>query len=191
MPQLVSASAALKEWSLVCQALAEGRQLVLLRKGGLLDEDGVFHLEHREFYLSPTWLHQERGLVKPEHQDLFEGTPREAEEDAQLVYLRYFARVEQVWGLSEDEQEKLAAVRHIWSQQYLDLRFSYKPEKPLLCAALRVYALETPHRYPLRPQDLGCRSWMEWKEPLGLPARPVLAEAEFASRLNEIRKVLG
>ncbi|HEX8464312.1 MAG TPA: DUF1802 family protein, partial [Abditibacterium sp.] len=76
---------ALKEWAITCEALAQGRQLVLLRKGGLLDEDGSFSLEHGQFFLLPTYLHQEEALVKPEHRDLFAAAQKLPGESLQVA----------------------------------------------------------------------------------------------------------
>ncbi len=194
MPQsqiiLVESAHALKEWAIVGQALAGNRQIVLLRKGGLLDEDGHFALEHSQFWLLPTWLHQERGLVKAAHQDLWEQTPRESDETAKIVYLRHFARAERVWKLNENAESALLQVPHIWSAHYLDLRFGYQPDKTLLCAALRVYVADEPVRYELRAGDLGCRSWVELAAPLRAEVRPAIGDAEFARELERIARAL-
>ena len=56
---------AFKEWAGVCDALIEGRQTVIIRKGGISETagPGEFDLEHPEFWLYPTWVHQaEQGL---------------------------------------------------------------------------------------------------------------------------------
>lgn len=181
----------LKEWAITCEALAQGRQIVLLRKGGLLDEDGTFSLESPEFLLLPTYLHQEPALVKPQHRDLWEQTQKLPDETVKNAVLRHFARVERVWLLREDAEKSLANVRHIWSQNYLDLRWTYNPEKPLLCAALRVFTLETPLRYPLRAQDMGCKSWILDAPPQNFRASAVLSDAEFGAHLAEIAAALG
>ncbi len=187
----VSSRAALKEWAISAESLAQGRQILLLRKGGLFDEDGAFHLEHDSFFLMPTWFHQERGLVKSEHQDLWEQAPRQDDETAKLAYLRHFARVEQVWQLHENAERALERAAHIYSSTYLDLRFGYQADKSLLCAALRVWRLNEPLRYKLRPQDLGCKSWVKWTEPLEASATPCQSEGDFARKLQELRDVLA
>ena len=187
----VSSRAALKEWAISAESLAQGRQILLLRKGGLFDEDGAFHLEHKSFFLMPTWFHQERNLVKAQHQDLWAQAPRETDETAKLAYLRHFARVEQVWQLHENAESALRNAAHIYSPTYLDLRFAYQVNKPLLCAALRLYRLETPLRYELRSEDLGCKSWVEWDEPFAGNATPALDEDSFARKLQELRDVLA
>src|SRR5687768_3845167 len=40
---------ALKEWATVCTALETGRQILLLRKGGIHETGGQFELEHSRF----------------------------------------------------------------------------------------------------------------------------------------------
>lgn len=187
----VSSRAALKEWAISAESLAQGRQILLLRKGGLFDEDGAFHLEHRSFFLMPTWFHQERGLVQAEHQDLWQQAPREADENAKVVYLRHFARVERVWQLHENAENVLKLAAHIYSPTYLDLRFSYQGDKALLCAALRVWKLDEPVRMELRAGDLGCKSWVEWEQPLEASAWPALDDETFARKLQELQGVLA
>ena len=187
----VSSRAALKEWAISAESLAQGRQILLLRKGGLHDEDGGFQLEHDSFYLMPTWFHQERGLVKSAHQDLWGQAPREGDEGPKLAYLRHFAQVVEVWQLQENAESALKEAAHIYSASYLDLRFSYQQEKPLLCAALRLWTLDAPVRYELRAQDLGCKSWVEWEAPLVCGAKTAVEDEAFARKLQELRDVLA
>src|SRR5688500_294159 len=66
MPWPASLSTALKEWATVCHALETGRQVILLRKGGIYESAGEFQLEHRQFLLFPTYLHQNANMLKPE-----------------------------------------------------------------------------------------------------------------------------
>lgn len=46
--------AALKEWAIVCKALEEGRQVLLLRKGGIMEYKQGFEIKHNKFLLFPT-----------------------------------------------------------------------------------------------------------------------------------------
>src|SRR5271168_430924 len=54
----------LKEWAAVCAALGDGRQIILLRKGGIYESAGEFEIEHRQFLLFPTYLHQNAQMLK-------------------------------------------------------------------------------------------------------------------------------
>ena len=58
---------ALKEWAVVQRSLLEGHQIILLRKGGLIEESGDFDLRAGQFLLYPTYAHEtERaGDVQP------------------------------------------------------------------------------------------------------------------------------
>ena len=49
---------ALKEWAVVQRSLLEGHQIILLRKGGLIEESGDFDLRAERFLLYPTYAHE-------------------------------------------------------------------------------------------------------------------------------------
>src|SRR5579884_1921814 len=49
---------AFKEWAVACEAMAEGRQILLIRKGGLREEGNTFTVNDPEFFLLPTYEHQ-------------------------------------------------------------------------------------------------------------------------------------
>ena len=169
-----------------------GSELRLLRKGGLLDpavgdgESGTFTLEYSNFFLWPSHLHQQQRLVKTQHHDLFEET--EAPRD---IVLPLWARVERVWSLTPDDEEKLMQAPHIWSRDYLDVRFGYKPQSPLLCAALRVYTLPHSHVLAMQSKFGGCRSWHELDAPLSLAgAQPAHSDAAWKHALREVENTL-
>src|SRR6266542_328505 len=58
---------AFKEWAVTVRALAEGEQLVTLRKGGIRESDKHFKLEYDRFFLYPTFDHQRIDLVRESH----------------------------------------------------------------------------------------------------------------------------
>src|SRR3954449_1890199 len=59
---------AFKEWAVTVRALAEGEQLLTLRKGGLREPGKPFKLAHERFFLYPTFEHQSGDLVRESHQ---------------------------------------------------------------------------------------------------------------------------
>ena len=59
---------AFKEWAVTVRALAEGEQLLTLRKGGIREAGKHFALEHDRFFLYPTFDHQRNDLVRESHQ---------------------------------------------------------------------------------------------------------------------------
>jgi hypothetical protein len=188
-------SAALKEWAVTCRALQEGRQVLLLRKGGIADDYGVFTLEHQQFWLQPTYEHQSEEKVKVPHRDLFElvDAARRDGENLDFIALGLFAQVAKVWSLAPGDEtnlQKLLRAPHIYEESYLRLRLDYKPAHPLLCVALRVYTSPQPHEIAMRPEFLGCRSWIEVPQALPIPQQPVLDDETFARHLTELGQAL-
>ena len=59
---------AFKEWAVTVRALAEGEQLLTLRKGGIREPERHFKLEYERFFLYPTFDHQRADLVRESHQ---------------------------------------------------------------------------------------------------------------------------
>ena len=59
---------AFKEWAVTVRALAEGEQLITLRKGGVREERKPFEFEHDRFFLYPTFEHQRNDVVRASHQ---------------------------------------------------------------------------------------------------------------------------
>ena len=55
---------ALKEWATVVKALENGKQTVILRKGGILETASGFKIEAKKFLLFPTFEHQEEKNIK-------------------------------------------------------------------------------------------------------------------------------
>ena len=56
-----------KEWAAVCEALGQGRQSVILRKGGIAEGREGFSFKHSEFFLFPTWFHEQPKKVREWH----------------------------------------------------------------------------------------------------------------------------
>jgi hypothetical protein len=192
-PQRLECRVALKEWAATGEALRQGRQIILLRKGGIHDAEGVFELEHSRFWLFPTWLHQAQNLVKLEHRDLLEIAEAAREfKTRDTLHFSLYCEVAQVWTLREEHQSTLMAASHIWSDDYLNLRFGYKPEHPLLCVAVRAWELPVAQAVANQSKYFGCRSWIELDAALSTTeARPVLDESTFQAQLKALEKTLG
>ncbi len=58
-----SCAVAFKEWADVCAALLDGRQSLILRKGGIEEGPGGFRPEHAAFWLYPTRTSIRRSKV--------------------------------------------------------------------------------------------------------------------------------
>ena len=74
---------ALKEWSAAVHAMLDGRQSVLLRKGGIHEKR--FAVAAPEFVFFPTVAHGHRERVRPEHRELLDIAAADSTDDAITV----------------------------------------------------------------------------------------------------------
>src|SRR5207248_6056957 len=91
---------ALKEWAVICQALAEGRQALLVRKGGIAEATGTFEVEQRRFWLFPTYVHQQRAGIKPDALPLLEQVESQRPPSG-TIRLAHFAEVAGIYRLHD------------------------------------------------------------------------------------------
>src|SRR5258706_7383240 len=101
----------LKEWASVCRALEEGRQILLLRKGGIHDSAGEFELEHPQFLLFPTYLHQNLKMLKETQHAGFESMNAEPAR----VKLSAVGAVSDIIQLRSRSQMEAIDDEHIWT----------------------------------------------------------------------------
>jgi hypothetical protein len=183
MPLPDSLQIALKEWAAVCSALETGRQMILLRKGGIFEAAGEFELENPRFLLFPTYLHQNLKMLKPEAHGGFE--PRSAEPEQ--IRLSAAAEVADIVRLSSRAQMDAIEAEHIWTPPLIEMRFSYRPENPLYLLLLRVYRVGQPVTVANTPAYAGCKSWVPLEQAINAKgARAVIADQEFESRRARI-----
>lgn len=183
-----SLQVALKEWAVVCSALQSGRQIVLLRKGGIYESGGEFEVENRQFLLFPTYLHQNPRMLKPAAQEGLE-TPA-AEPD--LVRLAIAGVVSDVIAVKDRRQMDALDAEHIWAPPLIDMRFSYKPENPLYLLLVRAYALHEPTAVQNTPAYAGCKSWVPLDQPIATgDAWPVLDDVKYQFKRQAILDAVG
>lgn len=180
---------ALKEWAVICRALATGRQALLIRKGGIAESSGEFAVEQRRFWLFPTYVHQQNAGIMPEAAPLLE----QAEADPpppDTVRLTHFAEAARTYVVRElSDAEKLAGL-HCWSPQTVQSRFEYR-RPGLSVLAVRVYRAPQVFDLPNTAEYAGCRSWVELDRALPTEgATPVLEERAFAELLRTLDRVL-
>jgi hypothetical protein len=179
---------ALKEWATVCSALETGRQMILLRKGGIYEAAGEFELENPRFLLFPTYLHQNLKMLKPEAHVGFE--PRAAEPEQ--IRLSAAGEVVEIVRLSSRAQMDAIDAEHIWTPPLIDMRFSYRPENPLYLLLLRVYRIPRPITVANTPAYAGCKSWVPLEQAVNVEgAEAVIADREFEMRRARILRSVG
>ena len=181
---------AFKEWAVVVDALLRGEQIVVLRKGGLREGRGGFQIEHPEFLLFPTLFHQQRQAVLPAAQARFDKiAPHWA--PAETLRVEGFARVIDWRRLESLEEAGQLRGQHIWRDEVIAERFEWGRDQHIHALAVRVFRLDRPVEWPMRPAYGGCKSWVELEEEVPITAaRPALAEADFAALLARFQKAL-
>lgn len=169
----------LKEWAVVCRALEQGRQMLLLRKGGISEVGGEFQVEHREFLLFPTYLHQNKQMLKPDVHDSYQPLGDEPAE----VTLAAAGVVTDIIQLKSRRQMNAVDDEHIWTPPLIDMRFDYKPDKPLYLLFVRAYALHQPVTIANTPAYAGCKSWVPLDRSIEMgDALPVMDDVKFDTR---------
>ena len=182
---------ALKEWAVTEQALAQGRQILLLRKGGIHEEGKDFRVIHPEFLLYPTFEHQREELLQPEYQSGLQKLLAEPRTEDQINF-SHWATVEEVIEVSEQDMVDHLSPHHIWTNAYAQSRLHWKPMLPLSVLLLRVYRMEQPVTVPFLPEYRGCTSWVDIITDVHMgKLKPVLSDEEFQRRVEEIKGSLG
>jgi hypothetical protein len=181
---------AFKEWAVIVDALMRGRQIIILRKGGLIEGPGGFEVEQPEFLLFPTLFHQQRESVLPEAQTRFDEIVHLMPEP-NVVRLECFARVA-AWQRLETLAEAYALRGlHVWRDGVIENRFDWGHDKHIHALVVRVFRLAAPVELPMRESYGGCKSWIELAEDIStVDAHAVLDDAAFSAQLLRFHKAL-
>jgi len=183
-----SLSIALKEWASVCDALETGRQIILLRKGGIYEAAGEFELENSQFLLFPTYLHQNLNMLKPEAHGAFQAMSAEPSE----IRISAAGVVSHIVQLRSRAQMDAIDAEHVWAPPLIDMRFGYKPQNPLYLMLVRAYRLARPVTVANTPAYAGCKSWVPLDEPVDTSgATPVISDVQFADKQRKIVEAIA
>ena len=121
-----------KEWSLVCDALGAGSESIILRKGGIAEGREDFAFRHREFFLFPTFFHEQIRKVRI-GSDACSGP-------ADTITLRWYVKVEQALRIQSLAIAEALAPLHIFCAEVVRERFGYKGDG-LHVAFVRVFEI--------------------------------------------------
>jgi hypothetical protein len=179
---------ALKEWAVAVRALERGETALVVRKGGIREK--AFAVPQTRFLLLPGYEHQRPELLKEEYRGLMDKIPDLAD-DGPLRFSS-FAEVESAYEISEAEELSALDPHHMWTPEYAESRFKWRPKKPLTVLVLRTYLLPRAVELPYRDEYGGCRSWIELQEPVSVEgARAALSDEEFDRSVAPALGVLG
>lgn len=175
---------AFKEWAVVCDALASGRENIIIRKGGIAEGRNGFSFQYDEFFLFPTWFHEQvaKTILPPETQ-----LPPQSEG---VIEISLAAKLE--WSHLVTDWSKLMALRdfHILSESAIEERYHYDDFKGVYVALVRVFRLSPPATIQNEKKYGGCRSWVNLPE-ISSELIPVISEEEHLQRRAALEDILG
>lgn len=182
-----------KEWQVVCDALASGRQSIILRKGGIHEGRSGFSFAQESFFLFPTRFHNQDQFVR-------EGSVTAQPEwtIGETVSLTHYC--EALWAKTLTDWSKVAALEpyHIWTEETIRQRFDWEGKGmasgSIHVALVRVEALAKPWEFPYEAKHGGCRSWVTLPEPpegTRAGAVPVTGDDNFSTLFAKLEEILA
>ena len=179
---------ALKEWAVVCRAIEEGRQVLLLRKGGILEYRQGFKVQHDRFLLFPTYEHKSKDNLQADYADRLDNVLKDQLATGTNRITSYAEAIE-VKEITDRIALRTLAKYHIWNESYVNARMDYNPRKPMSVILLRVFKLENPILIENKQEWIGCRSWIPLD--IDVSGRPMMDDLQFNTIASEVKGVLS
>jgi len=184
---------ALKEWAIICRALEEGKQIMLLRKGGILEYKDGFKLDYNKFFLFPTLEHQSNEFIQSDFAHNLDSFSWDKFDEKRNLTL--FAEVSDIRRISDDSVLQSLEKYHIWNRKYIAMRMKYNPKKSMNMIILRVYKMIHPIQVYIKPEWSGCKSWIsielfDKEHKMFDLSNPVLEEDKFQEVRHQILELL-
>jgi hypothetical protein len=174
-----------KEWALVCEGLGRGEQSVLLRKGGIAEGREGFAFRHPEFFLFPTFFHEQTERTRLNDVAL----PPQNEDQ---IDVGIFARIEEAQFVSDWDAAAALTPLHILKPDVVRERFDYDGGNGIHVAFVRAYRLQPAWSFPNEARYGGCRSWVKLPDaPGSLRFEPVFSDQEASVRLAQFRAIVN
>ena len=177
---------AFKEWQVICDALASGRQSILLRKGGIHEGREGFSFAKESFFLFPTRFHAQGEQIREGNVE-----PKPEWQPGDQIEITHHAEAR--WAVTLNDWNQVKALRqfHIYSDDAIRERYEWSGKgmetSSIHVALVRVRKLSDPWKFPYEKSMGGCRSWISIPAPPSawrLSATPVIDLARF----TELRK---
>jgi hypothetical protein len=163
--------------------MGRGEQCVIVRKGGIAEGRSGFAFRHAEFFLFPTFFHEQVEKVRVGGAEIPKARPVEVE-------IRYFAKVIAAEHITSLETAAALEPLHVLERSVVRERFDYDKAPGLHVALVRVFRLIPTWIFPDASSYGGCRSWVKLPEaPATTRLEPVLTNQEHKERAGQFRAV--
>lgn len=180
---------ALKEWAIAIYALESGQTIMLLRKGGIREQQGRFQVLHPQVLLYPTFEHQQSLLLKAAYADMVQQVP--SGWHPETVRIGSWAEITDILPVSDEVIVRRLLPFHIWNEDFIRDRLKWKPQQPLFILLLRTYQLSHVQEILYQTEYSGCKSWIDITSPIHLKAsQPVLSDSNYQNLVKEIRSIV-
>lgn len=184
---------AFKEWQVVCDALASGRQSILLRKGGIHEGREGFSFAHDAFFLFPTRFHAQMDQVREG-----EFNSEREWEAGDIIEITHHVKVLFAVTLEDWDLVSQLLPYHIYSEQTIQDRFDWSGKGmsagSIHLAFVKVSKLSIPWKLEYVKGYGGCRSWVDLPEPsqeVLEQASDVIQSPDFEELHRKIFKLAG
>ena len=182
---------ALKEWAVLCDAMARGDIVAMVRKGGIREQRAGFVVRHDRFLLYPTFFHAREDELAPRFRATL-GSAGATQPSPGVVRLSLVADVAAVWQVSNLESLPAIERDHGLAWTAVESRFNYRGVPGVQVVAVRVARLPAMAELPEARRYAGCVSWVELDRDVDVGgAAPVLDPATFDARIARMRNALG
>lgn len=179
-------STAFKEWANICNALVNGHQSIILRKGGIHEGAAGFSFEHPDFGLFESFFHAQAEKTR-----LPEGAlPPEPVNGR--VRIRGRVHLEEAHILTDWARVAALQPFHYWNEDVIRERFEYDNAGCIHLAIIRVQRYEPVWELDDSPDFGGCRSWIEIPEaPANLNLVPALSDERHRQTTEQIKEIIA
>ncbi|EDX84154.1 conserved domain protein [Synechococcus sp. PCC 7335] len=187
---------ALKEWSIAVDAIAQGTQVILLRKGGIKEDQGRFRTQSDQVVLFPTFEHQKPELLKSDYKGFnYQNSvlPVASGWHPEKITLKVWAQITDIFLTTAADQVSALSDFHIWQPQLATERLQWKPKQPLYILALRAYQLSVPVEIVWNSALYGgCRSWVPLDQPIeGSTDHPAIDSDSYNTQIKKIKEIIS
>jgi hypothetical protein len=182
---------ALKEWAVLCEAMARGDIVAMVRKGGIREQRAGFAVRHDRFLLYPTFFHAREAELAPRFRETL-ASADVAQPPSGIVRLSLVADVAAVWHVRDLDALRAIESEHGLAWSAVESRFNYRGVPGVQVVAVRVSRLPSAADLPEVRRYAGCVSWVELDSDVDVSgASPVLDAARFDERVTRMHAALG